>query len=100
MEQTHDDGVVQRLPAGLDDVLRDADGGPRALLINRVDQDSRDRFGAGAGVEHPDPVVRQMDGLERRESTPQTLAQRRVEGVYRAVPLRRCLLYTSDAADE
>ena len=31
-EQAVDDGFVQRLPTGLNDVLRDANGGPRPTL--------------------------------------------------------------------
>src|ERR1700679_2747656 len=51
VEQPEHDRVVERLPAGLDDVLRDPDRGPRALPVSAVHQDACDGASAPPGIE-------------------------------------------------
>ena len=57
------------------------------LAVGGVDEDPGDRTGALARVEHPHPVVGQVDAIEGRELGPDGAAQRGVEGVDRAVAL-------------
>ena len=87
VDETVDDRVEKGLPGRLDDVLRDPDGGPDVLAVGGVDEHPGHRPGAPARVEHPHPVVDEMDAGQRREVRPDGLAQRRVEGVDGAVPL-------------
>src|SRR5664279_5154833 len=59
-EQLVDDGIVQRLERGVDDVLRHADGKPRvAGGIGGLDQDAGD--GPGAAVEDAHLVVDEFE---------------------------------------
>src|SRR5450432_354112 len=67
VQQTDDDGVVQGLPTGLDDVLRDPDGGPGDRSVRGVDQDPGDRAGALTRAQDAHPVVGQMDRCEDGE---------------------------------
>ena len=61
VDETVDDRVEKGLPGGLDDVLRDADRGPDVLAVAGVDEDPGHRSGALARVEHPHPVVDEVD---------------------------------------
>ena len=77
----------QRLPGGLDDVLRDADRAPLALAVGGVEQDARDGTGAVGLVEDPHLVVGQLDVGEVRVAVGDRAAQRPVERVDRPVAL-------------
>ena len=79
--------VDERLPGGLDDVLRDADRAPLALAVGGVEQDAGDGAGAVALVEDAHLVVGQLDVGEVRVAVGDRRPQRPVERVDRAVAL-------------
>src|ERR1035438_6702965 len=66
-EQTVNDRVREGLPRSGDDVLGDPDGGPGSVTVRGVDEDPGDRSGAFGRVEHPYPVVDQVNPGERSE---------------------------------
>src|SRR5947207_15932940 len=75
--------VGERLPRGLDDVLRDADRGPRLLTVRHVDQDANDGSGPDALVEYSDTEVLELHRVELRvvvhERLPERVVQRSEE---------------------
>src|SRR5262245_1757757 len=74
-EAVHE-GVLERPPRRLDDVLAHADGGPVVLAVRAVDEHARDSAGALGGVEDPHLVVGQVDGREARAAPVERLAKR------------------------
>src|ERR1700722_3059667 len=83
-----DDRIHQGLERGVDDVGRDADGGPAlAVLVLALDQDPRHR--PGAGVEDTHAVVREREAVDVALVLAEVLAQREVERIDRAVALGR-----------
>ena len=80
--------VHQRLPAGLDDVLRHPDRAPCVVPVAGVEQHARDRAGALVLVEDPDLEVHQLDVAEVGVGLADGLPQRLVERVHGAVALR------------
>src|SRR3954449_3437287 len=78
-QQAEMSGVEQGLPRRLDEVLVDADRGPRAVLVGRVDQHARDRARALVGVEDAHLVVGEVQAAQRGQRTPERLAERGVE---------------------
>ena len=81
------DRVDQRLPAGLDDVLADADGAPDLVAVAGVEQHARHGAGALVLVEDAHLVVDELDVGQLRILPRDRLAQRGVERVDRAVAL-------------
>ena len=79
--------IEQGLPRRLDDVGADADGDPGVLAVGRLDQHPRDRVGAVALVEDPDPEVDQVEPRDVGIELLDRLPQRVVERVDRAVAL-------------
>src|SRR5690606_15780971 len=75
VKESVDERVEQRLPRRLDDVLADADGGPRGLAVGRVEQHAGDRARAGTGVEDPDLEVDEVEvgelGEARTDGSPE-----------------------------
>ena len=79
------DAVDQGLPGGVDDVLRDADRAPEAILVAGLDDDADPGRRTGLGVDHADLVVDQAHVPQGRVEPLQALAQGRVQGIDRAV---------------
>ena len=77
------------MPAGFDDVFRDADGAPDLVLVPGVDQHPHPGGRAAAAVDHAHLEVHQPHGVEVREEAPQGLAQCVVQGADRTVALGR-----------
>src|SRR6202035_583159 len=87
LHQLVDDRIHQRLERGVDDVGRHPNGGPAlAVLVLALDQDARDRL--GAGVEDTHPVVSEFEAPDVGLVLAEVLAQREVEGVDWAVAFR------------
>ena len=61
--------VDERLPRGLDDVLRDADRAPHLVAVGGVEQHPRDRAGALGLVEDADLEVDEVDVREVRDGS-------------------------------
>ena len=81
------DRVDEGFPAGLDDVLAHADAAPGVVAVAGVEQHPRDGAGALVLVEDAHLVVHELDVAQMRVLLRDGLAQRRVEGVDRAVAL-------------
>src|SRR5262245_7586953 len=84
--------VDQGLPARLDDVRRDTDGAPVLVLVARLDQHPDQASRALGAAEDADLVVVEADLGDLRVELADRLPQRLVEGVHRAVALRRRVL--------
>src|SRR5829696_498154 len=87
MEQGIHDRVRQGLPRRLDDVLADADRAPGPLAVGRIEEDARDRAGAGGTVEDAHLEVHQAHVLQLRVPRRDGGAQGAVDGVHRPVAL-------------
>ena len=79
--------VDQRVPAGLDHVLVDADRAPRVGAVGGVEQHARGGAGRLPLVEDADLVVDELDVAQVRVALADRGAQRAVERVHRAVAL-------------
>src|SRR5574341_1143891 len=82
------DGVGESPPRRLDDVGAGADGAPALRAALEVHEDAGDGAGPGRRVEDPDLEVGQPDVGRLGVPGGERLAERGVEGVHRAVPLR------------
>src|ERR687895_2999583 len=80
--------VHEGLPARLDDVLGDADRAPGVGAVAGVEQHARDRSRALPLVENAHLEVHELDVAQVRVALADGVAQRLVERVDRAVPLR------------
>src|SRR4051812_36906229 len=81
--------IHERLPRGLDDVLRDADRAPCLPAIGRIEQHARHRASAVVRVQNPDLVVDELDLRQVRVELGDRGAQGPVERVDRPVALGR-----------
>src|SRR5947209_9108850 len=79
--------VDQRLPRGLDDVLRDADRAPDFLAIGGVEEHACDRAGPFRLVQDPHLEVDQIDVAQPRVRLRQRLPERAIQCVDGAVAL-------------
>src|SRR4051794_37698377 len=79
--------VDERVPAGLDHVLGDANRAPRVHAVRRVEQHARHGTRALALVEDADLEVHELDVAQVRVALADRCSERLVERVHRAVAL-------------